>query len=164
MSPYRIDRWWSAHGKLTTMTTDSLRSVHVTRREQGHYVATNKRGGSIAIGTGGDSDFTPVELLLAGMAACSAVDVDFITGKRAEPTSFDVVASGEKIADDHGNRMTDLALDFAVEFLGDEAGDRARAVLERSLKQSHDRLCTVGRTIETDSPITARLDGHPVAE
>lgn len=159
----RSDTGRERHGRLTGMATDTTRSVELTRREQGHYVATNSRGDSITIGTGQDASFTPVELLLAAVAGCSAADVDFITGKRAEPTTFDVTSSGEKISDDQGNRMTDLALDFDVEFPADASGDRAREALERSIKQSRDRLCTVGRTVQTDSPIAYQLAGHTLS-
>jgi uncharacterized OsmC-like protein len=121
------------------------------------------RGGTITIGSGTDDDFTPVELLLAAIAGCSAIDVDFITGKRSEPETFAATAAGHKINDEFGNRLTELLLDFDVVFGDDEAGRRATEVLERSIRQSHDRLCTVGRTVETGSSITAALHGRPVA-
>ncbi len=54
----------------------------------------------LPIGSGDDPDFTPVELLLAALAGCSAIDVDAITGKRAAALSFDVRAEGDKIRDD----------------------------------------------------------------
>lgn len=126
-------------------------------------MATNVRGGTITFGSGTDNDFTPVELLLAAIAGCSAIDVDFITGKRSEPDTFAATASGNKINDELGNRLTDLLLDFNVTFPADEGGRQATDVLERSIRQSHDRLCTVGRTVETGPSITAALHGRPVA-
>ena len=120
---------------------------------EGRYKATNARGGVLPVGSGGDPDFTPVELLLAALAGCSAIDVDLITGKRASAVSFDVVAEGEKIRDDQGNRLTDLRVTFEVRFPDGEDGDRAREVLPRSIAQSRDRLCTVGRTIQVGADI-----------
>ena len=120
---------------------------------EGRYKATNARGGVLPVGSGGDPDFTPVELLLAALAGCSAIDVDLITGKRAGAVSFDVVAEGHKIRDDQGNRLTDLRLTFDVRFPEGEDGDRAREVLARSIAQSRDRLCTVGRTVQVGAPI-----------
>jgi len=35
-------------------------------------------------------------------------------------------------------------------------GDAARAVLPDAIRKSHDRLCTVGRTVELGTPITER--------
>lgn len=142
---------------------DNLRTVTLHRQGSGHYIATNVRGGTITIGTGADDDFTPVELLLAAIAGCSAVDVDLITGKRSEPETFAATASGNKINDSLGNRLVDLLLDFDVSFPDDEGGRQANDVLERAIRQSHDRLCTVGRTVETGPPITAALHGRTIA-
>lgn len=145
------------------MSTDSSRSIELQRTAPGNYTATNARGGSIPVGSGSDDTFTPVELLLTAIAACSAVDVDLITSRRAAPTEFGATASGNKINDSvDGNRMVDLVLDFAITFADDEAGRQARAVLPRAIQQSHDRLCTVGRTVEAGSPISSRLHGEPV--
>jgi uncharacterized OsmC-like protein len=90
------------------------------------------------------------------------MDVDAITGKRAEPERFELVAGGRKIRDHDGNHLTGLAVDFTVAFPEGEAGDAARAVLETAIRRSHDRLCTVSRTVELASPIQALLDGLPV--
>jgi putative redox protein len=35
-------------------------------------------------------------------------------------------------------------------------GDAARAILPDVVKKSHDRLCTVSRTIEVGTPVTTR--------
>jgi len=147
----------------TARNADNLRTLSLHRQQKGRYLATNVRGGTIRIGSGTDDDFTPVELLLAAIAGCSAVDVDFITGKRSEPETFAATASGTKINDELGNRLVDLLLDFDVSFGDDEGGRQATEVLERSIRQSHDRLCTVGRTIETGPTITAALRGRTVA-
>ncbi|HEY9290163.1 MAG TPA: OsmC family protein [Microlunatus sp.] len=143
---------------------DSLRSVSLARTAKGSYTATNVRGGTLDIGSGQGDDFTPVELLLAAIAACSAIDVDFITAKRSEPDTFSASCSGHKIVDEHGNRLVDLLLDFDISFPDDEGGRQATDVLRRSIKQSHDRLCTVGRTVETGAQITAALHGESVAD
>ena len=86
----------------------NLRSIDLTQIGEGRYKATNGRGGVLPIGAGDDPDFTPVELLLAAIAGCSAIDVDLITGKRAAAVSFDVHAEGHKVRDEHGNHLTGL--------------------------------------------------------
>jgi putative redox protein len=141
------------------MSEERLRTVGITRLGQGQYEATNPRGGRLVFGRGeGDDAFTPVELLLTAIAGCSAIDVDMITSKRAEPNRFEVRMEGEKVRDEHGNRLVDLVLTFDVEF-GDDAGGRAAAaVVPRAVRQSHDRLCTVSRTVEVGTPIDVRVD------
>ena len=142
------------------MTDEPLRSIEMSRLAKGRYVATNARGGQLVIGQG-DESFSPVELLLVAIAGCSAIDVDYIVGKRAEPTRFDLRMSGDKIRDEQGNRMTDLTLTFDIAFPDDEGGRAAYDVLPRAVQQSHDRLCTVSRTVEVGSPIATRIEGLP---
>ncbi|MFI8101156.1 OsmC family protein [Streptomyces sp. NPDC086023] len=141
------------------MTTDSesLRSVTVERTGPGRFTATNSRGEKLTFGTGSGDGFTPVELFLAAIAGCSAADVDAATGRHAEPSTFSLVASGHKVQDDGGNAMTDLEVAFAVAFPEGEGGDRARAILPRAVKTSHDRLCTVSRTVEAGTPVSVKV-------
>jgi putative redox protein len=109
-----------------------------------------------------DPDFSPVELLLAAIAGCTALDVAHITGKRAEPETFTLRCSGDKIRDDLGNRMVNLTVTLDITFPEGEAGDAARDVLPRTIEQTRDRLCTVSRTVAVESPVTmeqGRLDG-----
>jgi uncharacterized OsmC-like protein len=139
------------------MTDESFRAVDIERTGARQYAARNARGGVIQIGSGGGDTFTPVELFLAAIGACGAIDVDSITGKRAEPTVFRVRVTGDKIRDEAGNRMENLAVEFTVTFPEGEAGDAARGMLDRSVKMSHDRLCTVSRTVEVGTPVASRL-------
>jgi putative redox protein len=44
-----------------------------------------------------------------------------------------------------------------VEFPASEAGDAAREVLPSAVQRSHDRLCTVSRTVELGTPVTIEL-------
>ncbi|MEU8257098.1 OsmC family protein [Micromonospora inaquosa] len=147
------------------MTEDTFRSVAIERTSLGNYVARNVRGGSVSLGTGEDGSFTPVELLLAAIGGCSAVDVDHITGRRAEPTEFAVAVTGDKIRDEAGgNRMRNLRVEFTVTFPEGADGDQARAALPRSLQQSHDRLCTVSRTVELGTPVSIAEVSGPTGD
>ncbi|MGV9455254.1 OsmC family protein [Streptomyces sp. NPDC003635] len=140
------------------MTDNSLRSVTVERTATGHFTAVNTRGGTVRFGTEG-ADFTPVELLLAAIGGCTMADVDVATTRHAEPDRFTVTVTGHKVSDAEGNRMTDLQVTFSVAFPEGEGGDRARAILPRAVKTSHDRLCTVSRTIEAGTPVTVTVEG-----
>ena len=132
------------------------RSVELARVGDLRFVATNQRGATIAIGSGEDDDFTPVELLLAALAACGSIDLEAVLRKRAPFSAFAAYAEGHKIRDEHGNRLVDLAVTFDVEFPDGEAGDAARAALERTVAQVQDRLCTVGRTVSVGDPVRYR--------
>ena len=140
---------------MPVMSADTFRSVDIERTSLGNYVVRNVRGGSLSMGTGEDGSFTPVELLLAAIGGCTSIDVDHITSRRAEPTRFSVKVTGDKVRDEAGgNRMQNLMVEFTVTFPADADGDRAREALPRSLQQSHDRLCTVSRTVESGTPVS----------
>ncbi|HEV2638473.1 MAG TPA: OsmC family protein [Actinocrinis sp.] len=139
---------------------ETLRTVRIDRLGGGRYTATNPRGAAIEFGAGseGGPEFSPVELLLAAIGGCTGIDADVATTRHAEPSEFTVTVSGDKIRDELGSRMTNLAVTFHVVFPEGAAGDEARAILPRAVKLSHDRLCTVSRTVEIGTPITSTVD------
>ena len=141
------------------------RRVELTRTGPLRLRATNPRGGTLDLGSAddGNPDFTPVELLLVALAGCSAIDVESITGKRSDPTRFDVSAAADKIRDGDGNHLAGIVLDFAVTFPDTEDGARAESVLRRAVEMSRDRLCTVSRTIELGTPVRPRLRGEDLS-
>jgi len=151
---------WFAAGLWQGMdmaTSSAHRSVTVERTSHGMFTVANSRGGQITFGTGSGADFTPTELLLAAVGGCTAIDVDILTSRRAEPESFEVRVEAGKARDADGNRLTDIEVTFLIAFPGGEQGDDARAILPDVVKKSHDRLCTVGRTIEIGTPIATRI-------
>src|SRR5512142_1544298 len=112
------------------MATSSVHlGVTVERISGGMFTAANSRGGQITIGTGGGADFTPTELLLVAVAGCTAIDVDILTSRRAEPDRFQVDAEAEKVRDAEGNRLTGIEVTYRLTFPGGEGGDAARAIL-----------------------------------
>ena len=140
------------------MSADSHRMVTITRTSAGRFTAVNGRGGILEFGTGDALDFTPVELFLAAIGGCTAVDVDILTTRRAEPETFVVQVDGEKNEGrEGGNRMEDLSVTFRLRFPEGEGGDAARALLPVAVKMSHDRLCTVSRTVELGTPVATRI-------
>ena len=141
--------------RVTGMAEDTHRSVQVERVDTGRYLARNARGGTLPIG--GD-DFTPVELLLAAIGGCTATDADVVVSRRVEPEAFTVTVSGDKIQDETGNRMENLAVTFQVRVPEGPAGDQARTVLPRAVTLSHDRLCTVSRTVELGTPVHVTIE------
>jgi putative redox protein len=141
------------------MTDDTRRSVTLRRTSLGQYEVHNARGGTITIGVGDGAEFTPVELLLAALGGCTGADVDYITSKRAAPDGFEVHVSADKVRDESGgNRLVDVVIDLHVTFPEGDDGDRARDMLPRAARMSHDRLCTVSRTVELGTPIDTRVD------
>jgi len=146
---------------MTQAPRDTRRTVELSRIGEGRYMATNWRGGVLPVGSGDDPDFTPVELLLAAIAGCGAIDVDLITGKRAQAESLDVHVQGHKVRDEGGNHLTDLKVTFDIRFPEGEAGDAARAVLDDAIAKTRDRLCTVSRTVALGAPVAMESATSP---
>jgi putative redox protein len=137
------------------------RRVDIVRTAPYRFTATNSRGGQIDIGPASSIDFTPVELLLAGIVACGGIDLDLVTRRRSEPDHFVGRAEATKVRDDLGNRLTDITVTFDVRFPDGDDGDAAREVVPRTIQQISERLCTVSRTVEVGTPVTiaaGRLD------
>ncbi len=134
------------------------RTVTVRRVASARFAVANDRGGEITFGTGDGTDFTPTELLLAAVGGCTAIDVDILTSRRAEPDAFEVAVDAEKIRDADGNRLTDVVVTYRIVFPDTAQGDEARAILPDVVRKSHDKLCTVGRTIEIGTPIATRVE------
>lgn len=131
-------------------------SITLTRTGARTYEATNAAGATVRVG--GEGALSPVELLLVALAGCSAVDVDVVTSRRAEPTRFEVTASGRK-STEGGNHLEDVTLRFALAFPEGPEGDQARARIDSALRASHERDCTVSRTVELGTPIAfERID------
>lgn len=140
---------------------DTLRTVTLGRLDEGVYLARNARGGELRFGSKAGDDFTPVELLLAAVAGCSAVDVDVVTGRRSAAEQFEAAVQAHKVPmDGGGSILQDIEVTFTIRFPDGEAGDAARAILPRALKASHDRTCTVSRTIEAGVPVLTRHVDH----
>src|ERR1700756_4376862 len=134
------------------MSEDTHRQVTIERISNSHYTVTNARGGTITVGTADSADFTPVELLLTAIGTCTAIDVDVLTSRRAEPTQVTIEVGGGKNRAEVGSRLTDIAVTFHVAFPEGAGGDAARELLPGAVRRSHDSLCTVSKTVEVGTP------------
>lgn len=137
-------------------TPDTARSVSLERLDTGAYLARNAAGDELRVG--GPGAFTPVELLLAALGGCSAIDVDVATSRRSAPSSFTVRVDAQKVQEAGANILRDITVTFAVTFPDGPDGDAARQVLPRAARVAHDRTCTVSRTVETGVPVTFHLE------
>jgi putative redox protein len=137
---------------MTENEDPTLRSVELIRTATARYTARNAAGAEIEFGHGEDL-MSPVELLLAAIAGCSAIDVDTVTARSAEPSTFRVVASGHKVVEDGASRVDELNLSFNVAFPDTEEGRKAAGMVDRLVALSHDKYCTVSRTVERGTPV-----------
>jgi len=116
-------------------TGSAHREVIVERIANGRFCVVNDRGGRITLGTGDGPDFTPTELLLVALGGCTAIDVDTLTSRRAEPEAFQIVVQANKVRDAGGNHLTDIEVTYRVTFPPGEPGDEASAILPDVVKK-----------------------------
>jgi uncharacterized OsmC-like protein len=135
----------------------ALRRVELERVGPNRFEIVNSRGHRLAVGMTDGDDFSPVELLLGAIGGCSAIDVDILTSRRSEPTSFTAEVTAVKIRDESGNQLDDIQLTFRVAFPEGSAGDAAREVLPKAVQRSHDQLCIVSRTVELGAEVTVHI-------
>lgn len=129
----------------------------MTRESEGVYVATNAAGASVRFGHNVEDGLSSVELLLAAIAGCSGTDVDLMTSRRAEPTTFEVTSRADKVTDEDGGAiLRDIQVTFNVQFPEGEDGDKARARVAPALQSAHDKTCTVSRTVAQGVPVELR--------
>ena len=128
---------------------DGLRRITMTADGHGAAVATNRHGVELTIDPQGEHGFTPVELLLAALGSCGAIDVALLMRKQRDPVrSMTIEVDGEKAAD---HRMTWLRVSYAFE------GEHDPAKLDRALTKTAEDLCSVSRTIRAGTPVEHRV-------
>jgi putative redox protein len=96
--------------------------------------------------------FRPMQLLLAGVGGCSAIDVIMILKKqKQEIESFDVEVEGEREKIEEYSLFRDIVIHFKMK------GKIDRDKAERAIKLSLEKYCSVSKTLEPTAKITYKL-------
>jgi len=123
---------------------DANRRLSLTANEDGTVIVTNRQGTQITVDLHGRRGLTPLEMLLAALGSCSAVDVVELMRKQREPvTPLDVDVEGLK--DDQ--RMQWLRVTYHV------AQEVDQRKFERARSKTAGDLCTVSRTLTHGCPV-----------
>jgi len=116
------------------------------KSEDFHFVAINGRGDQVHIDNSSVDNpqgASPMELLLMGVAGCSAIDVVAILKKqRQEITSYKAEVSGDRIEIDGAKPFKDIHVTISLE--GDITPEKA----QRAAELSFDKYCSVSKTME----------------
>lgn len=102
---------------------------------------------------GGDDDgFRPIELLLVGLAGCTAMDViSILEKKRQDVTGFEVHVNGERAAD-HPKVFTDIVIEYVV-----TGRNIDPAAVERAVELSSTRYCSSHAMLEKAAKIESKI-------
>ena len=117
----------------------------------GGYRAENKAGASLLLGEAPDGSprIGPMEMLLVGLATCTAIDIiDILRKKRQIPVDFKVKVRGNQRADVYPKLFTE----FEVEYLLWGVGLKEKDV-EQAVRLSEEKYCSVGGTLAKAGPI-----------
>ncbi|MBI2678804.1 MAG: OsmC family protein [Candidatus Koribacter versatilis] len=98
-----------------------------------------------------NSAASPMELVLMGLCACTATDVDIVLRKKREPfTSLEVRAEAER-AKDPPQVYTAIKLTFTV---GGKVGKKA---MEDAVRLSEEKYCSVSAMLEKTAKISSEI-------
>jgi putative redox protein len=131
------------------MGTVTLRWV-----EQHLMLVSDSNSHSIVVGKSPDSQHTwagvkPSDLLLMAVAACSAYDVvDILTKQRVPLKDLKVTCSGDQMSDPP-YRFTRIHMHYQVH------GDVTSEKLERAIRLSEEKYCSVIATLKPGVPISS---------
>jgi putative redox protein len=122
--------------------------------EERHFEAVNETGGKIRLdgsqSIGGlEGGLSPMQLLLAGIAGCSAIDVINILNKQRQ--QFDnliIEVDGNRQDVDTYSEYKTIHLEFIF------TGDLDPKKVERAINLSIEKYCSVSKTLEKTSKIS----------
>jgi len=117
------------------------------------FVARAGKGPAVVLDSSeGGSGPSPMEMVLMGVAGCSAIDIIMIMEKkRAEVTDFQVNITGER-AEEYPKRYTDVHIEFV--FHG--KGIKPKAV-EQAIQLSATKYCGAMASLNADFDTTYRI-------
>jgi putative redox protein len=120
------------------------RHLRMTVNPDDTVTVTNKHGTELLVDINGERGLSPLELLLAALGACSAVDFAILMRKQRDPVEpLHLEVDGDK----EDQRMQWLRVTYHVH----EGADERK--VERSRSKVANDLCTVSRTIASGTPV-----------
>ncbi|MGW1148351.1 OsmC family protein [Streptomyces sp. NPDC002454] len=131
--------------------------IETVRNDYRDWTARNDRGAEVRIGAADDPSvqpsFTPVELLLAALGGCGGLVVDR-TARTVPHPDLRITVESRSLPEDDGRVG---AVRVTYEMALPEGDDRAFDVFARGVRLTHEKYCTVSRTVEHGARVEAVL-------
>ncbi len=133
----------------------------VTWQEGMRFEGTASSGHTVILDSsaehgGQNAGFRPMELLLVGMAGCTAMDViSILRKKRQKVTGFEVRVRGER-AEEHPRIYTDIHVEYVV-----RGEDISPAAVERAIQLSEEKYCSASAMLGKAARITSSYRIEP---
>lgn len=131
--------------------------VKVTWKQRLSFDGTATSGFSVPLGSrpevGGDNDgFRPMELILIGLAGCTAMDViSILMKKRQEILTFDVAVQADR-SQEHPQVFTHAVLEYKL-----RGRNIDRASVERAVDLSETKYCSAQAMLGKVFPIERKI-------
>ncbi len=111
--------------------------------------------GSPEIG-GHNAGVRPMELLLMGLASCSAIDVVLILKKQKQDiTDFRVVAEGDRVQEEDTKRSPFRNIHLVFKFTGNNLDEKK---IDRAIALSMEKYCSATAQLEALATITHSVE------
>ncbi|MDX2247622.1 MAG: OsmC family protein [Bacteroidia bacterium] len=136
--------------------------VNLVRKNEDFLMeATNNTGNVVfmdanpAIG-GGNGGFRPMQIVLAGLAGCTSIDVLLILKKKKQiVTTYAVEIEGQRAEGVEPAVFTQIHIRFSL------SGDLDSAKVEHAIKLSLEKYCSVAKMLEKTAEITYSYQINP---
>jgi putative redox protein len=115
------------------------------------YIASTKAGATVLMGKDkeGKPGVGPMDMLLAGLAGCTMMDIiEILRKKQQVPIKFQTKVRGNQRVDDYPYYFTDYVIEYLL--WGDNLKEKDVA---QSIKLSEEKYCSVGGTLSKAGPI-----------
>lgn len=133
--------------------------IETVRTGYRNWTARNDRGAEVRIAAADDPDaqpsFTPVELLLAALGGCGGLVVDR-TARAVDHDDLRITVESSSTEEDDG-RVGKVRVTYELDIPADANGGRAADVFARGVRLTHEKYCTVSRTVEHGAEVEAVL-------
>ncbi|RFU84910.1 OsmC family peroxiredoxin [Streptomyces triticagri] len=134
-------------------------TIETVRTGYRQWTARNDRGAEVHIAAADDDtaqpSFTPVELLLAALGGCGGLVTDR-TARAVQHDDLRIVVSSQSTPDDDG-RIGKVTVTYELDIPADANGGNAADVFARGVRLTHEKYCTVSRTVEHGARVEAVL-------
>ena len=115
------------------------------------FIGKNLAGGAVQMGElDGQPGISPMELLLAGMAGCTGIDIAMILGKKRQPLDdFQVRVRGKR-ADQHPKVYTEIVVEYLL--WGEGLSEKA---VEQAIALSEEKYCSASAMLGAKAQINS---------
>lgn len=136
-----------------TTPTHIWKEISATWDGADGYLASNPAGATVHTGrsTPESPVVGPMEMLLVGLAGCTALDViDILKKKRQLPVDFKLKVRGNQ----RTNAYPKIFTEFHIEYLlwGDDLQEKD---VQQAITLSEEKYCSVGGTLSKAGPVTS---------